>query len=58
MAPEVYESNRFDFKVDVWALGLIFGYTLSGGKHPFGDDLITRIDRIKKKEPMVLTEQI
>jgi len=35
MAPEVYELKRFDFKVDVWALGLIFGYTLSGGKHPF-----------------------
>jgi len=34
MAPEVYQSHRFDFKVDVWALGLIFGFTLSGGKHP------------------------
>jgi len=56
MAPEVYESNRFDFKVDVWALGLIFAYTLTGGKHPFGEDLITRTDRIRKKEPMVLKE--
>jgi len=35
MAPEVYELKRFDFKVDIFALGLIFGYTLSGGKHPF-----------------------
>jgi len=55
MAPEVYESNRFDFKVDVWALGLIFGYTLSGGKHPFGDDPDLRITRIKQNKPMLLT---
>ena len=57
MAPEIYELNRFDFKVDVWALGLIFGYTLSGGKHPFGDDsYYERQNRIKKKESMVFTK--
>jgi len=39
MAPEVYESNKLDFKVDIWGLGLIFGYTLSGGKHPYGNDV-------------------
>jgi len=57
MAPEVYESKRFDFKVDVWALGLIFGYTFSGGKHPFGNDPYERTTRIKKKESMLLTEK-
>jgi len=58
MAPEVYELKRFDFKVDVWALGLIFGFILSGGKHPFGDSNapITnrmRIEMVRKdlKEP-------
>jgi len=54
MAPEVYQSHRFDFKVDVWALGLIFGYTLSGGKHPYGDDSDLRTTRIKQNEPMIL----
>jgi len=57
MAPEVYESNRFDFKVDVWALGLIFFFTLSDGKHPFGNDPYERTTRIKKKESMLLTEK-
>jgi len=57
MAPEVYESNRFDFKVDVWALGLIFGFTLSGGKHPFGDDQFERNTRIKQKKSMLLTKK-
>ena len=57
MPPELFESERFDFKVDVWALGCIFGYTLTGGKHPFGEDYITRIDRIRKKKPMLLTKK-
>jgi len=57
MAPEVYESNRIDLKVDIWALGCIFGYTLSGGKHPFGDDIIRRIFRIIEKEPMVMVQE-
>jgi len=55
IAPEVYKQDRFDFKVDVWALGCIFGYTLSDGKHPFGDD-IRRIIRITQEEPMVLIQ--
>jgi len=58
MAPEVYESERFDFKVDIYALGLIFAYTLSGGKHPFGDeDSFERKARIRKKEAMVMTQK-
>jgi len=58
IAPELYEEDRFDFKVDVWALGCIFGYTLSGGKHPFGDDnILKRIDRIKQKRGILLTKK-
>ncbi len=56
MAPEVYQFNRFNFKVDVWALGLIFAYTLSRGKHPYGDDPDLRTVRIKQNEPMLMTE--
>ena len=55
MAPEVYKLKRFDFRVDIWSLGCVFGYTLSRGKHPFGDDDITRrITRIKDNDPMIL----
>jgi len=57
MAPEVYQFERFDFKVDIFALGCIFGYTLSEGKHPFGDDVIKRIDRIREKKAMVLVRE-
>jgi len=57
MAPEVYQSNRFDFKVDVWALGCIFGYALTGGKHPFGEDYFEQFDRIRKKQPMLLKKK-
>jgi len=58
MAAEVYESNRFDFKVDVWALGLIFAYTLSkGNHHPFGENSNERIVRIIKKEPMTMVKK-
>ncbi len=49
MAPEVLTllSHRgfdnitiFDYKSDVWALGCIFTYTLSGGKHILEENLI------------------
>lgn len=52
MAPEVYESKRFNFKVDIWSLGLIHGYVLSGGKHPFGGDREEWAFLIKNKKPM------
>lgn len=58
MGPEVYECDRFDFSVDIWALGLIFAYTLSkGNKHPFGDESNERIFRIKRKEPMLMVQE-
>jgi len=51
MAPEVYQSNRFDLKVDIFSLGLIFAYTLSkGNEHPFGNDPDEWAFLIKKKE--------
>jgi len=57
MAPELYEAGRFDFKVDIWSLGCIFGFTLSGGKHPYGNDSSKRVNMIKEKRPMLLTLQ-
>jgi len=57
IAPEAHDPKRCGYKEDVWALGLIIGFTLSGGKHPFGEDLDERSSRIKKKEPMILVQQ-
>lgn len=58
MAPEVYLLDRFDFKVDMFALGCIFGYALSkGNKHPFGDDNNARISRIRQKQGILLTQK-
>lgn len=57
MAPEVNGSNRFDYKIDIWAFGCIFGYALSGGKHIFGDDSNVLIGRINGKEPMLLNNK-
>jgi len=56
MPPEVYKKERIDFKFDIWALGCIFAYTLSGGKHPFGDDM-KRIIRIMRGKCMVLNQK-
>lgn len=55
IAPELFKLERFDFKVDIWALGCVFGFTMSEGhKHPFGDDQDLRVSRIMKKEPMLM----
>lgn len=56
LAPEIYESNRFDSKMDIFPLGCIFAYTLSGGKHPFGEKEDERAVRIRNKEPMSMVE--
>lgn len=53
----LYKSNRFDFEVDIWALGCIFRYTLSGGKHPFGDDPDNRAVLIKEKKSTLMVRE-
>jgi len=55
IAPELYHNQRADFKVDIFALGLIFGYTLSRGKHPFGDDPHAWAIQIKNGESIKMS---
>lgn len=52
---EAYVKTQFTIEMDVYALGLLFGYCLNNGSHPFGEDKDERIIRIKKSEPMTLT---
>ena len=54
-APEMYTTHRFTYKVDMFVLGCLFAFTLSNGKHPFGDDPDLRVVRIKNREPIVMT---
>ena len=56
MAPEMYESKRIDLKVDIIALGCIFAYTLSSGKHPYGDNTYQRVDSIRKRKEMTMVQ--
>ena len=60
LAPEVFLSNRthFTYEMDLFSLGCTFGFTLSGGIHPFGQEKDDRIIRIKKLEPMTLTVEM
>ena len=51
LAPEIIMSRPYDYKVDIWSLGVIL-YAISVGKLPFDDDNIGRqIAKITKEDP-------
>lgn len=59
MAPECFNVSgyRDDEKLDVFSLGCIYGYTLSGGMHPFeGEYVFERQVNINERKPMSLTK--
>ena len=39
LSPEIIRSEKYNFKSDIWALGVIFFYVLSNGQHPFGKSI-------------------
>ena len=55
LPPEIYTSMEFTAAMDLFALGLLLGFTLSRGRHPYGDDEEIRVSRIKKNEPITLS---
>lgn len=55
-APELHYSDTFGFPADIFALGCIFGYTLSGGKHPYGDCTLEQSIQIMQKKGMKMTK--
>ena len=70
IAPEVLNGQRtYKKSVDIFPSGLIFGFTLSGGRHPFDNNppkenetteesekgTMSRNERIRNNRPMALT---
>ena len=55
VAPEFYTADQFTTEMDVFAFGLTIGYTLSNGRHLFGEEKEVRILRIKNKKSIALT---
>ncbi len=58
-APEMYDEDDTirDPTADIFSLGCVFGYLLTGGKHPFGDDPDERSDKIRLKTGQVLLKR-
>ena len=55
MAPEVYELAEVALSMNIFTLGLLFAFFLSGGLHPFADEKEERASNIKQKKPIILT---
>jgi serine/threonine protein kinase len=49
MAPEIWAGQAYDNKVDVWSVGVVMYYLLSG-EHPFMGDSDTIAERIMMNE--------
>ena len=56
IAPEMYRTRRYTKEANMFTLGCLFGYMLSGGNHPFGNDPYSQNYRIMKMESMTMTE--
>ena len=54
MAPEFVLNERYNSKMDIFPLGCVFGYTLTDGKHIFGEDSLRQQIRIEDRLPMIL----
>jgi len=49
MAPEVAFQHEYSKSVDVWAIGIIMHYVMTGGSHPFYEKEVDNCASFKKK---------
>ncbi len=55
--PELFDSDSYDFKVDIFTLGCILSYVLTvEAKHPFGKYPLEQSVRIQKKDATMYLE--
>jgi hypothetical protein len=55
MAREIYQLSNVTLPMNIFTLGLIFAFFLTGGIHPFALQNEERIVNIKKRQPIVIT---
>ena len=57
MAPEVALNQEYTKSVDIWSIGIIMYFVLTGGKHPLYIDNEDNVDTyIKKLQGLELFE--
>ena len=49
MAPQIFAGSDYDSKVDIWSIGVVMYYLLSG-THPFNGDLDDIANKIMNQE--------
>jgi tRNA A-37 threonylcarbamoyl transferase component Bud32 len=54
IAPEMYTHNSYSYKVDVWSIGILLYYLVSGGVLPFDDE---KMDESILGKKIVFTHQ-
>ncbi|KAF7130463.1 hypothetical protein RHSIM_Rhsim10G0193600 [Rhododendron simsii] len=57
-APEQLLNQRQTLAVDMFSLGCVLFYCITGGRHPFGDRLERDINIVKSKADLFLVEDI
>ncbi|EOA29962.1 hypothetical protein CARUB_v10013065mg [Capsella rubella] len=57
-APEQLVQGRQTRAVDMFSLGCVIFYTITGCKHPFGDDLERDVNIVKNKVDLFLVEHV
>ncbi|KAL0110554.1 hypothetical protein PUN28_013865 [Cardiocondyla obscurior] len=58
IAPEMLNGERTTCAVDIFSLGCVFYYVLSGGKHPFGDSLRRQANILCDESDLTALEQV
>jgi serine/threonine protein kinase len=49
MAPEIAKEHEYTKSVDIWAIGIITHYVITGGKHPFYNPKVDSSEVLKKR---------